>query len=175
MTQGAYPYATAAFEYATEHQQVAHWAKMLHWLAQLTKQTIVKQLLNNPRCEAMTAAEIIIQLGQGTLDEAANSFIKLLAENRRLLWLEAIATLFAKFQAEQEKTLVTQVVTVIALTESQRSQLTKQLERQFNRRIQLVEKLDRTIVGGFVIHVGDKVIDYSVRGQLGRLKQQLKA
>ena len=51
----------------------------------------------------------------------------------------------------------------------------KSLEKRFNKKIEGKVVIDKSIIGGTKIIVGDTVIDASVRGQLDNLAYTLKA
>ena len=53
--------------------------------------------------------------------------------------------------------------------------LIKSLEKRFNKKIEGKVEINKSIIGGTKIIVGDTVIDASVRGQLDNLAYTLKA
>ena len=53
--------------------------------------------------------------------------------------------------------------------------LIKSLEKRFNKKIEGKVEINKSIIGGTKIIVGDTVIDASVRGQLDNLAYKLKA
>ena len=47
------------------------------------------------------------------------------------------------------------------------------VKTQLNGEIELQEKIDSTIIGGFILKIGDKQMDKSVSRQLANLKKEL--
>jgi tRNA-specific 2-thiouridylase len=66
-----------------------------------------------------------------------------------------------------------QVRTAVALTDAERTQLSGKLERALGKRILLEERVDATLLGGFIAQVGSLILDGSLDGQLARMRQRL--
>ena len=59
------------------------------------------------------------------------------------------------------------------LTKEQRERLIHNLEIKTKKKINLVEKVDASIIGGGILKIGDKIIDGTVRTQLDSLVKSL--
>lgn len=66
-----------------------------------------------------------------------------------------------------------QVRTAVALTGAEKEQLSGKLERALGKRIILEERVDATLLGGFIAQVGSLILDGSLDGQLARMRQRL--
>ena len=55
------------------------------------------------------------------------------------------------------------------LEEDFRQKLTQALTKRIQREVTLQCEIDPAILGGAIIHIGDRVIDGSIRGKLTRL------
>ena len=55
----------------------------------------------------------------------------------------------------------------------EKQELSARLERALGKRILLEERMDSTLLGGFVAQVGSLILDGSLDGQLARLRQRL--
>lgn len=66
------------------------------------------------------------------------------------------------------------VHTALALSFEQKEKLTESLKDFFQRPILIEETVDSNLLAGMVIHVGDTVIDNSLKGQLAVLERQLR-
>ena len=69
--------------------------------------------------------------------------------------------------------IIAQVKSVIPLSEYQANKLTENLEKKFNKKIILKQEIDKSIIGGLYVVVGDEVIDGSVKSQLQQIKSQV--
>lgn len=66
------------------------------------------------------------------------------------------------------------VVSAVELSQPLREQLLDTLERVTQREVRLAETVDPEILGGFVVSLGDRKIDYSLAADLRRLDDQLR-
>lgn len=65
------------------------------------------------------------------------------------------------------------VQTAIALTDSKRNELKKNLEKLTKKKVKLEVKVDKNIIGGMIISMGNRIIDGSVTNHLKNLKKNL--
>lgn len=173
LTTIARPYARAAFEVALANNALPEWEGMLHSAATMAEQGQIKLLLSSPEMSSRQIADLFVDVLTKVLDAERTHFIRLLAENKRLAVLPAIATLFAIYRAEYEKTMTVDVVSAIKLDDLYQEKLIKKLTQRLKRRVSLHCEVDPLLLGGAVIRAGDMVIDGSVRGKLNRLLESL--
>tara|TARA_B110000908_G_C10098849_1_gene377579 strand:- start:275 stop:817 length:543 start_codon:yes stop_codon:yes gene_type:complete len=171
----ARPYAKAAFEYALEKSQLQKWSDLLCILASVSLDLNVQELIQRPGVPAQKLALLFIEIAVSRIDEAGKNFVRLLADNKRLLTLADIKTTFDAFKAEQEKSLEVSVVSFIAMTDKQKTSLAASLKKRLNRDITIDETIDETILGGAIIRAGDMVMDGSVKGKLEKLRNEIAA
>ena len=172
----ARPYARAAFEHAHAAGRLAAWSQLLAVGAAVAASPGADDLFGNPRVSEAQLIEFIAGIATdagASVDAHARNFLALLAHNRRLGYLPAIATQFEALRAEVENTLDVEVTTAFALTPAQREQLSAALGTRFKRHVRLAESVDATLLGGAIVRAGDLVIDGSVQGRLARLQQQI--
>lgn len=175
MSTVARPYARAAFETALAHDALSTWSEMLELLADVVKTERVDAMLQDPRTDAGEKADQIIAICKDTLDEKGVHFVKVLAEQGRLQALPEIAAQFANAEAEHNRQTRVELVSAYPLSEAQQDKLARALAQRLNREISITTSVDRSLIGGVVIHAGDTVIDGSLRGRLTKLERALNA
>ena len=100
-------------------------------------------------------------------------FLGLVAERGRADHLpEIIAAYRVLVDAELGRARA-HVRTAVALTDAEKQQLSARLERALGKRIIVEEQVDASLLGGFVAQVGSLILDGSLDGQLGRMRQRL--
>jgi F-type H+-transporting ATPase subunit delta len=97
-----------------------------------------------------------------------------LAENGRLELLPEIRTQFDALRNVREGVVEAEVVTAFELNPGQLADLVPRLEKKTGRKVKTTVRLDKELIGGVKVVMGDKVIDGSARAQLGALENALK-
>jgi F-type H+-transporting ATPase subunit delta len=103
------------------------------------------------------------------------NLIKLLIENKRLMVLPAIASHFEELKSVEEGAIEAQIIVAEKPDAKIINNLVSSLEKKFNKKIESNVVVDKSIIGGTKIIVGDSVIDASVKGQLNSLAYTLKS
>ena len=169
----ARPYAQAVFDIANESGDLKKWSDILQLVAAVTSDALMQDMIGNPSIEREKIIEIIFGVCADNLDDTAKNFIRVLADNGRLNVVDEIAQRYEEHRAEAEKTVEAEVTSSFSLSEKQIKQVTDALKKRLGREVNLVTKIDETIIGGAIIRAGDLVIDGSVSGQLDKLATTL--
>lgn len=171
----ARPYAEAAFRLADEAGKLADWSAMLGDLAAVAAANEVRAAIHDPNLSPAKVAGLFIAILAGRLSGEAENFVRVLAENRRLAVLPEICTQYETLRNEREKVVDADIYTAFELNDSQLAQLVGGLERKTGRKVNPRIQLDKELIGGVKIVIGDRVIDASARAQLAALESLLKA
>lgn len=108
------------------------------------------------------------------LSPITRKFLGLVARNRRLFALPGMIKGFREILAEHRGQAAAEVVSAAPLSDSQRMSLTDQLKKSVGRSVDIVTKVDPSILGGLIVRVGSRMIDSSLRSKLQRLKLAMK-
>ncbi len=173
LTKLARPYAKAAFDLARDDSALAQWAQMLEAASTMVANSKVADLISNPNVSQSRVAKMLVVTGGDNFSPKFVNFLRLLAENKRLLLLPEIAAMYKRLRQAEEKQLEVQVVSAVELSADQQERMKKALAQRFEREIELQATVDPDLIGGAVIHAGDTVIDGSLRGELNKLAVQL--
>ena len=171
----ARPYAEAVFRLADAAGALAKWAEMLAELAQVSADERVRAAVADPKRTDAQIAGLFISILAGKLTGDAENFVRVLAENGRLNLLPEIRRQFEALKNEREGVVEAEVQSAFELTEPQLADLVQRLEKKTGRKVRAHVSVDRELIGGVKIVLGDKVIDGSARAQLGALETALKA
>ncbi|MBV2130273.1 F0F1 ATP synthase subunit delta [Arsukibacterium indicum] len=174
MTNIARPYAKAAFDFAVEQNALDAWLQMLAFAAQVAENDQIAALLRTSGV-AEKQADLFLQVCGEQLNEQGQNFIKVMAENHRLLALPEVLAAFVEHKAAYEKEITVDVVSATALDKAQQNKLIAALTQRLARKVKLNCSVNPDMVGGMLIKAGDMVIDGSVRGKLDRLATALQS
>jgi F-type H+-transporting ATPase subunit delta len=98
-----------------------------------------------------------------------------LAENKRVELLPEIHAQFEALKNEREGVVEAELHSAFDLTPAQVTDLVQRLERKTGRKVRSRVVIDKELIGGVKVVLGDKVMDGSARAQLGALEAALKA
>ena len=169
----ARPYARAAFELAQEQKRFDAWSDMLSFTAAVVHDPTMRAVLDSPALTADRASELLISICSDKIDEQGRNFIKLLAENRRLVLLPDVTALYEHYRAEAEGKIEAEVVSAKDITEQQMGNIAQALKKRLGREVSIITRTDPALLGGAIIRAGDLVIDGSVRSKLNKLATAL--
>ena len=170
----ARPYAEAAFGIADASGALPAWAQALDVLAQVAAHPEVRAAIGNPRLTDEQVYGLIASLGGDAIVADLQKFLRVLIENGRLTLLPEIRDLFQELKNEREGVVDALVSSAFELDSAQTAELVGELERRFKRKVNPVVRVDKELIGGVQVKLGDEVIDASVRGQLAAMASALK-
>jgi F-type H+-transporting ATPase subunit delta len=171
----ARPYAEAAFKLADEAGALGRWSEMLAALALVAEDARVRAAAADPNLSDAQRAGLFISILAGRLSAEADNFVRVLAQNDRLELLPEIRRQFEALKNEREGVVEAQVQSAFELDDAQLRDLVQRLEKKMGRKVRAHVSVDRELIGGLKIVLGDKVIDGSARAQLAALETALKA
>lgn len=171
----ARPYAEAAFRLANAQGKLAEWSVAVTNLAAVAADERVRGAVGDPNLSAAKVAGLIISILAGKLSGDAENFVRVLAENGRLGVVTEIRTHFEALKNEREGTVEAEVTTAFEMDPGQLADLVSRLEKKTGRKVKARVSVDKALIGGVKVVIGDKVIDGSARAQLSALENALKA
>ena len=129
--------------------------------------------LNSPIIKADKKVSTLKAVFDGKLNAITAGFLTIVAQKRRESVIPHMATSFIE-QYKSQKNILTAVVTSAkGLDDVTKKQALDLIKSQLNGEIELVEKIDSNVIGGFILKIGDKQLDKSVARQLSNLKKEL--
>ncbi len=168
----AFRYAKSLFELAGEQsKEEAVYGDMTKLLKLCQKVNDFRLLLQSPLIKTDKKISTLRTLLKGEVSEVTDKFLVLMAKNKRESYLDKIAEEYiALYKVKMNVTVVT-ITSAIQIDEPTRKKLIKILTNHLKATIELHEKIDPKIIGGFVLTVGNRQADMSVLKQLKSLNK----
>jgi F-type H+-transporting ATPase subunit delta len=132
----------------------------------------LKNLLSSPVISNLKKLSIIEALFKSRISDLTFGFFSLLTKKKREDLLFAISKEFIAAYKVQKGIQLATVVTAIAADDVLKNQIGKLAKTISAKEIETTYKVDTSIIGGFILTVGDKQIDNSVKSQLNKVKNQ---
>jgi F-type H+-transporting ATPase subunit delta len=171
----ARPYAEAVFKLADAQGKLAEWSGVLANIAAVAADERIRVAVGDPNLSAAKIAGLFISVLSGKLSGDAENLVRVLAENGRLDVLAEIRTQYEMLRNEREGVVEAEVHTAFDLEDAQLADLVARLEKKTGRKVRASVRVDKNLIAGVKVVLGDKVIDGSARAQLGALENALKA
>jgi len=129
-------------------------------------------LLANPIIHGDKKLNILRKVFEGKMNKLSLSFFEIITRKGREAYLEGIAKEFVG-QFKRFKGIQTAVITsAVGLDDKLRSEVYRIVKDSMKSEVELVEKVDKNLIGGFVLRVEDKQFDASIASELRRLAKE---
>jgi F-type H+-transporting ATPase subunit delta len=169
-------YASSLFDLALEAQAVDAVARDLGAFDALLRGS--DDLLRLVRSPVFTSADQIkainALLAKTKIGALTANFIRVVAQNRRLFAMPAMAGEFARLVAAHKGESAAEVTVAQKLTAEQAKELKAALKGAVGKDVSIVETVDPSILGGMIVKIGSRQIDTTLRTKLDSLKLALK-
>jgi len=167
-------YAQALFNISLESDNLDIIASdILQFRSFISKDKRFVNFLEAPQVSTEQKIEIIRDTFTTLLAPRLLMFLELLLRKHRVNLLPDIADEFEKLMEEHHGLIKAKVLTAVHLDDDMKDRLKEELEKFSGKKIELIHRIDRTIIGGIVVFLHNQVIDRSIRHQISALRQNL--
>ena len=135
----------------------------------------LRLLLRNPIVKHDKKLAILTAIFQGKVSDLTLRFFTILTQKNRESALESMGSEFQVQYNAMQGIQMAQVTSATPLTPASRAELERLVTQQTGlTQVKLTEKVDPELIGGFILRVGDKQIDDSVRTSLRKMRISLQ-
>ena len=128
-------------------------------------------LLDSPVIRAEAKKSTLVAIFDKKIDNTSVSLINLLVENKRLPLLPEVAKQYTILYDQHKGSQVAEVTTAIPLTADLEEKALAKIKEITGKKVSLENIIDPTIIGGFILRVGDKQFDASILGKMNNLRR----
>jgi F-type H+-transporting ATPase subunit delta len=114
--------------------------------------------------------KLVARLGASKI---VRNFLFVLVDNQRARFLPEIVETFEEVLRQRQGLAEAVVTSAVALNETQKTTLSRTLERLTGKKIQAKYSLEPGLLGGAIVRIGDTIYDGSLLNRLNRLRTQL--
>lgn len=132
----------------------------------------LRRFLDNPLIKEPKKNDILTRIFQGKINDLTLNLLKLLVSKGREKELPGVLDQYEVMLNEQNGIVQVEVTSAVKLDKKQEKMLLDRLAQITGKKPELVYRIDKAVIGGFVARIGDTIIDGSVRRQLERLKER---
>jgi F-type H+-transporting ATPase subunit delta len=120
----------------------------------------------------MERAEVRSFLPEGASADMENALLVLGRENA-LMMLGEITAEFEALVSGGKRITLAHVTSAVPLTDDEKTAVREKLHGEFGTDLEFEFVVDRAIIGGIIVRVGGRVLDNSLAGKLGALRNRL--
>jgi len=167
-------YAETLLVLATRAKDLRGWGKMLTDVATAMRETpSLRLFLESPRVSAAQKSEVIGKALTDRMPRLMLRFIQTMILHRRQMLIPAVADEYLNLVDAAEGRIHARVTVAKETDAAGRDAIAAHLSRMFGKEVVPHLVVDPSIMGGVVVHVGDTVLDGSVRKRLASLRRRM--
>ncbi|MCI5055841.1 MAG: ATP synthase F1 subunit delta [Flavobacteriales bacterium] len=129
----------------------------------------LSMLLKSPIIRGDKKQDILNIIFKGAFSELTTAFIEIIVRKGREALLHQIANGYQKAYKQHNNIVTAEVTTAIKIDEKLKKEIVSKIKS--DKTVEIAEKIDSDILGGYIIRIGDRQVDASVRKKLNELKQ----
>ena len=131
----------------------------------------LREMLQNPVVRSSDKKTVLNQVFKNTSKITAN-LISTLITNKRIALLGDVASKYNQLYDALIGTEVAKVTTAVALTDSLKTKVLAKVKELTGKEIEVINIIDESILGGFILRVGDIQYNASIANKLNKLKRE---
>ncbi|QCE41116.1 ATP synthase F1 subunit delta [Psychroserpens sp. NJDZ02] len=131
----------------------------------------LKDMLYSPVISASIKKSALLEIFKG-VNPATVNLINTLIANKRLDLLPQVAGKFITLYEQQKGSQVATVTTAVPLTEALEAKVLAKVKELTGKEAAIKNIVDESILGGFILRVGDTQYNASIANQLSKLKRE---
>ena len=164
-------YAKSLLELAVEQDKLEEVHKDMQMLSDLSEDNRdFLLLLKSPLVTHEKKLVILNQIFKGKVDDLSLSIFQLLTKKHREAYLVQIADVFHEMYNVHNGIAEATVTTTFTLDQKSRDTFKDVVKKITNKKVELTELVDETLIGGFILKIGDRQIDDAVSSRLKALR-----
>ncbi|GJP29432.1 hypothetical protein CLOM_g16695 [Closterium sp. NIES-68] len=170
-------YASALYVSAVRGQQVEAVEREMRELVTVTgSNPTFAAFLRDPSVSKEVRVKAIEEIfKQAQYSPITTNFLTLLADSGRLSFLPKIAATYEDILMAHRGQVKATVTAALELTPAELAEVREALAGMLSagQTLQLQQRVDRSIIGGVLVDIGDKHIDLSIRSKIRRMEKVL--
>jgi F-type H+-transporting ATPase subunit delta len=169
-------YAKALFETAVKNSQEDEVRGDIQTLLQaLTSSEDFRLFLESPVIADSDKVKIFGEVFNGKISKLTSDFFSLLVKNKRENFLKIICLNYLGFYSKSKNIRHVTITTATKAGEETAKEIVSLIKKtDTTAKVEVLEKVDSSIIGGLIIKIDDKEYDASIRTQLKKVKEKLK-
>ncbi|MDT3428049.1 F-type H+-transporting ATPase subunit delta [Paenibacillus forsythiae] len=165
-------YARALFEVAVEEKKTLEVEEELKALVSaLASNTDLQRFISTPKISGEDKLAVLKQALEGKLSMVVINTLKLLVERGRMNILSDLLDSYVKIEGKSLSLADATVYSTYELDEREKKAVAEEFGTLSGRKIRVTNIIDKSLLGGLKVVIGDTLYDGSLAGKLERLEK----
>ncbi|MEW2920691.1 ATP synthase F1 subunit delta [Muricauda sp. ANG21] len=170
--RAAIRYAKATLDFAIEKKAADAVEKDMRTIsATIFESNDLKKLLDSPVVKSEVKKNALLEIFKDA-SEITKGLIGTLIGNKRVAMLQEVAVKYIILHEKLKGEDVAFVTTAVPLTADLEKKVLAEVSKITGNKVTIENKIDESIIGGFVLRVGDLQYDASIANKLNSLKRE---
>ncbi|WP_299363829.1 ATP synthase F1 subunit delta [Winogradskyella sp.] len=171
-SRAAIRYAKAILSLATDNKVAeAVNADMKHILSVIAENSDLSAMLQSPVIRSADKKAVLTSVFD-RVDTATSNLIDTLIANKRIALLGDVANKYNQLYDQLRDAQVAKVISATPLTSALEKKILAKVKELTGKTTEIENTVDASILGGFILRVGDLQYDASIANKLNRLKRE---
>lgn len=171
-SRAALRYAKAVLDLAVEKKSTTEVEKdMRKVLDTISGSPELRDMLTSPLLKGKAKKKALLAIFTDS-NSVTEGLLTVLVENKRISMLNTVAEKFIILNEARKGQEVTMVTTAVPLTAELEKKILEKVVQLTGNKSTLENKVDKSIIGGFILRVGDMQYDASIANKLDNLKRE---
>ena len=171
-SRAAIRYAKAILDLAVDHKATDAVEKDMRSVVDtVSNSSELREMLASPVIKGSEKKQVLATIFSGG-HAISDGLIGMLVDNKRVSLLNEVAEKYIILNEKLKGEGVAFVTTAVPLTDDLEKKILQQVESMTGNKVVLENKIDESIVGGFILRVGDLQYDASISNKLNNLKRE---
>jgi len=131
----------------------------------------LREMLQNPVIRSSVKRAVLQKVFSKT-NAVTEKLVSILFTNKRIALLGEVALKYNQLYDELRDRQVAKVTTAVPLTEGLKAKVLAKVHELTGKEVELVNVIDESILGGFILRVGDIQYNASISNKINNLKKE---
>ena len=171
-SRAALRYAKAILDLAVENKATDALEKdMQNIVGTIFDSSELREMLASPVIKGAAKKEALLAIFKES-DKVTEGTISMLVDNKRVSMLNEVASKYLILNEKLKGKDIAFVTTAVPLTAELEKKILVKVSEMTGNKVSIENKIDESIIGGFVLRVGDLQYDASIANKLSSLKRE---
>lgn len=167
-------YAKALFEIASQQNITSEVEEQLKALVTAIQGNVeIEKFLHHPNITASVKLDAVKNGYKGELSDAVATTLQLLLERGRAASIPALSEGYIKIANEALGRANATVSSPYPLSDKETAEITTFFSKLSGKNIRLEQHIDKSLLGGIQVRIGDRLYDGSMKSKLANMHKQL--